>query len=500
MKLRNTVIIILFVCFLAIGSVSASENSMQHNLTLQTPNSDIREIAISQDSQNSSPNDECILTQAVNSDEDIQSKSGQNSKELLELKISEKEKTITDNAIKKAEDWKTFDVSDYKTLNSALTADYDKIIININSNIILKNNNFISESIKKLMINGNGKTIDGSKKYHLTTNGEVTINNIRMVNCYSSFGGAIKNEGTLEIINSKFEYNKAKHGAAIYNQANLIIKNTIFNKNKGTVSSGAIYNEGTLKIIKSTIKNNIGKDAGAIGNGAKLEIIGCKISANTGSVGAINNHGTMKISDTTIKNNKAKQVGTISNYKGKLTMSNSKLISNKAAKKGGYMINNDKGKANIKDCTMKNNRLSLIYNDGTMTIDKTTITNNKANIDTINTMKGKLTIKNSILNSNFAKYGGGAITNYNSKVTLIKCTINNNKANKEGGAIYNGAKLSISHCTINKNKALKEGGAIFNHGKIIIKNSKLLNNKPNGKKTIKNFNNGKTRLINTKIK
>ena len=493
MKLRNTVILTLFVCLLIIGSVSASEDSMQNNLTSQTQDSDIQKIAITQDTRNSSPNDECILGHVVNSDEDIQSKSSQNSDELLEIKIS-------DNTIKKAQDWKTFNVSDYKTLHSALTADYDKIIININSNIILKNNNIVSDSIKKLMINGNGKTINGNKKYHLVTSGDVTLKNIKMVNCYSSFGGAIKNEGTLEIINSKFENNKAKYGAAIYNSGNLIIKNTIFNKNKGTLSAGAIDNDNTLKIIKSTIKNNVGKDAGAIGNSAKLQIIGCTISGNTGSVGAINNHGTMKISDTTIKNNKAKQVGTISNYKGKLTMIKSKLINNKATKKRGYVISNDIGKATIKQCTMKNNKLSLIYNDGTMKIDKTTIKNNKAKVDTINTMKGKLTIKNSILNNNYAKYGGGAITNYNSKVTLIKCTLNSNKANKEGGAIYNGDKLTISHCTINKNKALKEGGAIFNHGKVTIKNSKLLKNKPGGKKTIKNFNHGKTKLIKTRIK
>jgi predicted outer membrane repeat protein len=503
MKLRNAVILTLFICLLIIGSVSASEDSLQNNLTVQTPDSDIREMSVPQDTQNPFPDDEFILGQAASSDDDIQAKSSQDSGDVFKSEMAGNALAATDNEIKAAQDWKTFEVSDYKTLHSALTTgEHDKVIINVNSNIVLKNTNIVSDSIKKLIINGNGKTIDGNKKYHLVTRGDVTLKNIRMVNCYSSFGGAIKNEGKLEIINSKFEKNKAKYGAAIDNGRNLIIKNCIFNKNTATRSGGAICNSGTLKIVKSTIKNNKAKDAGAIINDKKLQIIGCKITGNKGAVGAINNGGTLKITDTTIKSNKAGHVGIISNYKGKLSMSNSKIINNKAAtKKGGYVISSDKAKATIKHCTINSNSgLSSIYNDGTMSIDKTSISYNKAKVDTINTMNGKLTIRNSVLNKNFAKSGGGAITNYNSKVTLVKCTINKNKANKEGGAIYNGARLIISHCKINKNKALKGGGAICNHGKITIKNSKLLYNKPGGAKTIKNFNNGKTKRIKTKIR
>lgn len=489
MKLRNIVILTLFVCLLIVGSVSASEDSLQNNLTVQTQDSDIQEMSIPQDAQTPCHNDEFIL--------------GQDSGDLLESAVTGNGIIAADNESNAAQDWKTFDVSDYKALHSALTTgEHDKVIINVNSNIVLKNTNIVSDSIKKLIINGNGKTIDGNKKYHLVTRGDVTIENIRMTNCYSSFGGAIKNEGKLEIIGSKFEKNKAKYGAAIDNDRNLIIKNCIFNKNTATRSGGAIGNSGTLKIVKSTIKNNRAKDAGAIVNSRNLQIIGCKITGNKGAVGAINNGGTLKITDTIIKSNKAGHVGIISNYKGKLAMSNSKVINNKAAtKKGGYVISSDKAKATIKHCTISGNvGLSSIYNDGKMTIDKTSICSNRAKVDTINTMNGKLTITNSVLNKNFAKSGGGAITNYNSKVTLKKCTINKNKANKEGGAIYNGAKLLISHCTINKNKALKEGGAIFNHGKITLKNSKLLYNKPGGKKTIKNYSNGKTKRIKTKIK
>ena len=78
-------------------------------------------------------------------------------------------KKITKNKLnqtKKGSGAKTYDVSDFNTLHSALTSDqYDKVNINLKSNIKLSSNTELNTSINTLNINGNGKTIDGNKKY-----------------------------------------------------------------------------------------------------------------------------------------------------------------------------------------------------------------------------------------------------------------------------------------------------------------------------------------------
>ena len=519
MKLRNITIITIIVCLFIIGSVSASEDSVQDNLSVQTQNSDIKAISIQQDTQNPFLNegnmsdqdinsDVNISTQDVNSDEDIQNKSNDNSSKLIEDEIATDNATIN-NDTNKTEDWKTFNVSDYKTLHSAATTNkYDKIIINLKSDIILKRNLFFSESIKKLIINGNNRAINGNKKYHIVVDGVVTMKNTKIINCYSSLGGGINNKGKLEIINCRLENNKAKTGGAIYNANKLIIKNSVLKNNQATDSGGAIGNDGYLSIKKSVLSYNTAKNNGAISNyKSKALIVKTTIRNNYGkySVGAINNDkGSMNIIDTTLKNNRGKHIGTIHNYYGKLIISNSKLINNIATEDGGAAISNSNGKMTIKNCIINNNvgkkSVGAIFNVGSMTIDKTTINNNKAQFTGAIGNYGKLTVKNSKLNNNYVKYDGGAITNYESKVTLLKCAINNNQAMTAGGAICNVASLTISHCTLYKHKS-PQGGAILNrdHGKITIKNCKLKFNKPGGKGTIK-IESGKVTIIKTTIK
>ena len=110
MKLRNGVILILFAGLLIMGSVSASEDSLQNNLTVQTQDFDIQEMSISKDTQNPSHNDESVLGQAVDSDDNIQGKSSQDRGDVFESVMTGYSLANTDNEIEAAQDWKTFDV------------------------------------------------------------------------------------------------------------------------------------------------------------------------------------------------------------------------------------------------------------------------------------------------------------------------------------------------------------------------------------------------------
>lgn len=169
--------------------------------------------------------------------------------------ITKKNVTTYVSQSKKASSIKTFNVSSYKALNSALTTKkYENVNINIKSNIKLSNNPVLSKTIKKLTINGHGNTISGAKKYRfLVTTGTVTIKNLRIINCFSSEGGAIKNKGTLTITNSTLNYNKAEYGGAILNDGAMTIKNSNLVLNTATGEGGAISNGGSSLILNLPI-------------------------------------------------------------------------------------------------------------------------------------------------------------------------------------------------------------------------------------------------------
>ena len=99
---------------------------------------------------------------------------------------------------------------------------------------------------------------------------------------------------------------------------------------------------------------------------------------------------------------------------------------------------------------------------------------------------GILTIINSTLKNNTARYGG-AINNNNGNITIIDSNLNNNTATGEssglGGAIVNngtGSNLTILNSNLTQNKATGQnigvGGAIYNSGTLNITQSNLNNN------------------------
>ena len=197
--------------------------------------------------------------------------------------IKEPAKKVTDNTITKKEitkkplnqtrktaATKTYTVSNFKTLHSALTSDnYKKVNINIKSNIKLTSNTELSDSIKTLNINGNGKTINGNKKYQfldIPSGSTVNIKNLKITNCKAKDGGAIYNKGNLTITQSTLNNNQAEdYGGAIYNKGKLIISDSKFNNNKVKYYGGAICDEGNnSKIEKNIFKFNTAKEGSAI--------------------------------------------------------------------------------------------------------------------------------------------------------------------------------------------------------------------------------------------
>ncbi len=140
-----------------------------------------------------------------------------------------------------------------------------------------------------------------------------------------------------------------------------------------------------------------------------------------------------------------------------------------------------------------------LYNTGKVTITQSTIVNNSASTgggvanETITgegfvIVPATLSIDNSVISNNEAAGGGGAIYN-NGQVTVTRSTIGNNNANV-GGGIQNDSfpgavgpvigNLTINAATVSGNTATNTGGGIRNDGVLVVRDSTLANNKTVG--------------------
>ncbi|MCB9135267.1 MAG: hypothetical protein H6636_07560 [Anaerolineales bacterium] len=110
---------------------------------------------------------------------------------------------------------------------------------------------------------------------------------------------------------------------------------------------------------------------------------------------------------------------------------------------------------------------------GTLTVNEVIITGGAAPGDIgggINN-NGTITINNSTLTGNSAEWGGG-LYNFGSMV-LNNSTVSGNSAGSKGGGLYNTGTLTLNNSTITGNTAL-EGGGIYNYRADLILNRSLI--------------------------
>ena len=123
-----------------------------------------------------------------------------------------------------------------------------------------------------------------------------------------------------------------------------------------------------------------------------------------------------------------------------------------------------------------------IYNDGTMSLNGVTVTNNNAGYGSGITNFGTLTIGGSTISNNVATVSGGGIVN-GKDLTITNSTIAGNSATGDGGGIYHsGTSLTISGSTISGNTATGNGGGIvnFSANPVSITNSTISGNRATG--------------------
>lgn len=365
----------------------------------------------------------------------------------------------------------------------------------------------VQEGVKFLDNNssGNGGAIsnDGS----LNVDGAIFTKNIAQ-----GGGGAIYTQGMTNIINSKFyenESNSIKSGGAI--RVNIVgdvlankvtISNTLFDSNKacGDGDSGAIsIANGVVNITNSQFNENTSNwGAGAIyaylaSDG--LTIKNSEFIANKapwiGAVGIFSNVETV-ISDTLFEKNEATAIndgggalflGSESNT----VLSNVTFIDNVSATVGGAIATrvaeNEGGSKN-------NNSNALLTIINSTFIGNSAATNGGA-ID--NYFANGSSVTNTTFTDNSAT-NGGAIYNHGEKdytggisnLKLDSVTMTDNTATGNGGAIFNAADMTINNLTASGNSADGYGGVIYVNTKVndtqindsatIITNSNLTGN------------------------
>ncbi|MFK7805434.1 MAG: Calx-beta domain-containing protein [Anaerolineae bacterium] len=180
---------------------------------------------------------------------------------------------------------------------------------------------------------------------------------------------------------------------------------------------------------------------------------------------------------------------------GDLTLENSQVISNVAEYWGGGIFSESSAKLTIIDSKIANNRAARedgggLQNFGTLILDNSVVEGNIAQRFSggigisVGSSSVKITISNSSILNNVSQQGAG-IYNRNAHTLISNSIISGNVASAEGGGIFNnraGALLTITHSTISDNSAVNAGGGLHNNiqADLVILNSTISNNSTNG--------------------
>lgn len=274
---------------------------------------------------------------------------------------------------------------------------------------------------------------------------------------------------------------------------------------KATINSAkhTLKTKGTIHIASGTYKESniiIDKDLTIIGESQKGTIIQGINGKN--SIFIILPGVKLTINNLTLTGSKKRGYGGAIYNDGTLTM-NRCTITRNIAEEGGAIYN--KGQVNLDQCTLKENyaeKGGAIYNVGVLTLDQCNFKENIAEnggaiYDLGNGYVTNCTFTGNIATSPvFSVSLGGAIHNEGT-LTLTSCEFTNNTSDNYGGAIYNIGKLTATNCMFLNNFADGQGGAIYNNGDCSIINCNLSRNKAINGGAIYNHLTGTLTVINS---
>ncbi|MGB9200735.1 hypothetical protein [Methanobacterium sp.] len=325
-----------------------------------------------------------------------------------------------------------------KTVSSALSTVSNGGVVTLASGTYNVNNLVISKS---MTINGAGYTktvITGSNAGRILTiedGATVTITGVTFENGKSTYGGAIHNDGTLNLKYSEFKNNYSPdYGGAVYNDGKLTSYYVTYTGNTAACGAG-ITNDvgGSMDIARSSFTYNHASGSGSgVGYGGAIYnnvgdtyLIYNSFSYNTGFEGAtLYNCGQLDAYSNSFAHNTAvSDSGAIDTYHGVTTLSYDTFVDNHAGIFGGACyIDTDEG---VTDTTLSE-----------LIVSHCSFTGNTAGLDggAIHNYRGKLIISDTKFINNYAGRYGGALVNWYGSMACSGNLYTNNIA-KAGSTI-----------------------------------------------------------------
>ena len=207
----------------------------------------------------------------------------------------------------------------------------------------------ISISGTTLTIDGTSDAVtisgnDSTRIFTIQSSATLTLSGLTLTHGRSTFGGAIRNDGTLNIQKTTLANNSsADHAGAVLNIGTLAIENSTFEGNSSAANGGAIANLGTLTVGTSTFVENAAGTGpccaagGAIENEGTLTVDRSTFARNSasGHGGAI--YGDLVLRNSTVSGNESLFGGGITTYYG-TSMLQDDTISDNTATQGGSQI------------------------------------------------------------------------------------------------------------------------------------------------------------------
>lgn len=383
---------------------------------------------------------------------------------------------------------------DHTTINLDPGCDY---VLTAIDNSDLYGDNGLPIVSTPITINGNNAAISRGgaapdfRIFFVGDSGDLVLNDLSLVNGFangsgSAFpgsGGAIYNQGMLQVNGSNLELNKADfHGGAIFaiGSANTNINSTKIDDNSAPRGGGIfVYGGGSLSVTGSQVIYNSASNSGGginLEHGAFLSINDSIIAANKAGRhgGGIYKDGGADRLPTTLNNvtffdnEAAWGGGAVFILRTPLSIYNSHFNNNHAQEYGGGL-----GYQN--------------ESSETVHIHNTSFDGNTAGLDGggIHFSGELMTIDGSTLQHNQAKHGAGIhnaaadpshyIVRPDTTMNITGSMIQENVTEIDpssydfgyGGGIYNGGEITISNSTIQHNEA-RAGGGIDNEGGTLI--------------------------------
>ena len=353
-------------------------------------------------------------------------------------------------------------------------------------------------------------TLDINDTTFINNNANYTHN---VSNSDGGNGGAIafiNSTNKLNINNSRFDANSARHGGSILimngnsDEGIKTITNTTFTNSRGVYGTIETYN--SLNITDSLFDKNIMEDYGSgkrVGSGGAivlnsmatntkpvLTVVRTNFTNNQaslagaihiGGVSSTNGHPLLNVSNSTFKNNSVSSYGgAIYSQISDMIFENNYFVENKATM-GGVIMSYTGSTLSSKNDTFENNKATshggVIYADNSeIQINSSKFINNNASLGGALLLGSNLSSSN-IINSNFSNNNatyGGAILSYNNG-QINNTEFNNNNASY-GGALYvNSGSPTVGNSSFKQNTA-NVGGALYNAGTLTLDTNNFVNN------------------------